>query len=347
MSSERPKDPTEVETHEFRRSSLFSRGLRRLLRGIIIPLSEAGNREAYRAQFAEASRNVEIATEQLLKLSVTHPWKTAHVIAAIRHWISTYFRAQGAAARRDRYLVYTRWDEGIPFVPEEDIMYTYMLAQIAYVAGALAAILPGPAMAEVARAFMEMNALGAEVFDRFPTVMPRFKDHRRLSLHVIQRVDQPLNCCPSLHIAYSILLDNLAGSVIAPHPAHREVYASIRYSTGRMFNSVLYTKQHSLLDVAFGILCARLVYEARFRDRFGREFSDFTSLFDTLKGDHPAIPYDRIAAMYAEAVALHARAGTLVGAVGAYLEEHGFPRIAPEDEVDGRSYDVERREMLG
>jgi hypothetical protein len=225
-------------------------------------------------------------------------------------------------------------------------MYTYMIAQIAYVSGGLADLLPVSGMREVARAFMDANALGAAVFARRPTVMPRFRDHQRLSLRVIQRVDPPLNCCPSLHIAYSILLDNIAESVIAPHRAHRELFESIRYSTVRMFNSVLYTKQHALIDVGFGILCARIVFERRFAARFGRAFNDFTASFAALRREHPEIAYDRIEAIYAEARELLGRVGSFAGAAEAYLDAHGYPQVPVDFDVDACWFDTERREVV-
>ena len=335
-----------VDTHEFRRTSAFSRALRQVLKLVILPLSAPERRGAYRLQFDEASRNVEIAAEHLARLLLAHPVKGARVLGVVRNWLSGYFSAQRSVAGRERYLIYTQLDDRIPFVPEEDTMYTYMLAQIAYVARELAERVSVDEMGEVASAFIDANRLGTGVFLRHPTVMPRFLDHDRLSLKTVQRADEPLNCCPSLHIAYSILLDNIAEGVLAPRRGRREVFDSIRYSTIRMFNSVLYTKQHSLIDVGFGILCARLVFERRFAARLGRPFNDFVSVFDTLRGQHPHIPYDEIAAIYAESARLHRQTGTLCGAVGAYLERHAFARVRHDDDIRRSYFDTEARRLM-
>lgn len=331
----RSADPRHIDTGEFRRSSPFSRALRRALAPVILRLSVPEDRAAFAPQLPEASRNVEIAVEQLARLLATHPIKAGFVVATIRDWLTRYFGAQRRVEDRPRILVYTDLDARIPFVPEEDTMYTYMIAQIAYVAGELCAVVSARDMRAIAAGFMEANRLGEEVFLAHPTVMPRFRDHDRLSLRVIQRLDAPVNCCPSLHITYSLLLDNLAAVVFAPHPERREAWDAVRYSTTRMFNSVLYTKQHSLIDVAFGILCARIVHQRHFAPRFGRPFDDLLGSFTSLAAAHPTIDYDAITAMYREALAIHERTGNLEATVGEYLRD--YPRLPPDADEAQRS----------
>jgi hypothetical protein len=108
-----------------------------------------------------------------------------------------------------------------------------------------------------------------------------------------------------------------------------------------MFNSVLYTKQHSLLDVAFGILCAQLVFEARYEGAF----DDLTHAFDGMRAEHP-IPYDEIVAIYGEARAMHRAGEPLADTLGRYLREHGY-RTVPPDEALGIAYlDTRTREIV-
>lgn len=332
---------TTVETAEFRRSSGFSRWLRRKLRASIIPRSDPENRTAYLGQFDQASRNVEIAAEGLGRLFKNHPVKSLWVVRAIGDWLVRYFDAQKRAANRPRYYVYTQFDSQIPFRPEEDILYTYMIAQIAYIANELADIVSVRQMIHIADGFIELNKAGVEAFRRYPTLMPRFLNHKRLSLKVIQQLDRPLNCCPSLHIAYSLFLDGIAELMIKPHPNRRDAFDSVRFSTIGMFNSVLYTKQHSILDVAFGMLCAKIVFE----DRFDRPFNDFIGVFPSLKRRHP-IPYDEIARVYRKALAIQRRGHGLADILGTYLRSHGYLKIAPDEGVGTGYFDTSTRQLV-
>lgn len=330
-----------VDTVEFHRSSGFSRWLRRRLESAIIPRSAPENRTAYRAQFGDASRNVEIAVEGLGRLIRRHPVKSALVLRTLADWLTGYFGMQRRLADRPRYLIYTQHDAEIPFVPEADILYTYMISQIVYVANALANICSARQMHHITGGFVVLNELGVEAFDRCPSVMPRFHGHQRLSLKVIQRLDQPLNCCPSLHIAYSLFLDGVAETFIKPLRQQRDVFDSVRYSTVGMFNSVLYTKQHSILDVAFGMVCAKLVFERR----FDRPFNAFVDQFPALQDAHP-IPYDEIVSIYEEALQLHRRCGSFAGTLDAYLEAHGYQTVAPDADIGHSHFDTVRREIV-
>ncbi len=332
---------TRVETAEFRRASFFSTWLRRRLKAVIIPRADAENREAYLAQFDDASRNVEIAIEGLGRLIRHHPQKSVYVLRGIGHWLRQYFGAQRRAINKPRYLVYTQLDKPIPFVPAEDILYTYMIAQIAYVTSELAGIVSARQMGHIARGFIKMNSIGVQAFDRYPTLMPRFLDHDRLSLKVVQRLDKPLNCCPSLHIAYSLFLDGVGVLLFKPQATKREVFESVRFSTIGMFNSVLYSKQHSILDVAFGMLCARLVFE----QWFDQPFDDFVSAFPSMARDHP-IPYEEIAGIYEEACAIQKRGGSLAETLGTYLRAHGYQRVEPDEEIGLSYFDTVRKRIV-
>jgi len=330
-----------VSTRVFQRSTAFSRALRWSLRRTVLPLTAAEHRTAYAEQFDDASRNLEIAIEGLGKLINRHTMKTLTVSRGVWHWGSTYFGAQRRVKKRDRYLVYTDLDHRVPFLPDQDILYAYMVSQVAFLANELAALLTRSELADIARAFMEANRIGAEAFERYPTVMPRLVDHDRLSLRVVQYLDAPVNCCPSLHIAYALLLDNVARSLGDRLADRADVLESVRTSTVGMFNSVLYTKQHSLLDVAFGILCAREVFEAR----FGGGFDDLTTVFPDLAAEHP-IPYDTIVQILYEATVLRRSADSLADALGRYLDTRGFVTVGPGEELGSCYFDTSARRLV-
>ncbi len=330
-----------VDTPVFRDSSTLSRWLRRGLRTFVLPTFGSEHRDAYDEQFDDASRNVEVAVEGALNLVNRHFLKSLPILGGVGNWLTSYFGAQGGARDRDRYLVYTQHDERIPFRPDQDVLYAYMVCQIAYLANELADVLDRSEMKAFAGGFVELNRVGAECFHAHPSVMPRFLGHDRLALRVVQRLDQPLNCCPSLHIAYALLLDNLARTLRDRAEDKREALDSVRTVTLAMFNSVLYTKQHSLLDVAFGILCAQIVFEARYEGAF----DDLTHAFAAMRGEHP-IPYDEIIAILREARGMHRAGAPLADTLGRYLGEHGYRTVPPDEELGLAYLDTRTREIV-
>jgi|ETNmetMinimDraft_26_1059896.scaffolds.fasta_scaffold04968_1 hypothetical protein len=305
----------------------FSRALRRALWVTVLPRFGDEHREAYEAQFGEASRNAEIAVEGLGRLVNRHALSVTPVLGALTSWARHYHGAQRGAADKDRYLVYTDLDAAIPFRPEADTLYAYMATQVTNLATDLADVLPRPELKRAVGAFTDMNAVASAAFRRFPTVMPRFTGHDRLSLRVVQALDRPLNCCPSLHIAYTIMIDDVARAAFEPHVDKAPALAAVRAATAGMVESVLYTKQHAILDVAFGMLCARIVHERR----FDRPFPDPIALLDAAAGAQP-IPHAAIAALYEEACWRYARADDLAGALGDFLDDHRYP-LVPADAV--------------
>lgn len=313
----------------FQRPTWFSRALRQVLHATVLPRFGDAHREAYEAQFDETSRNAEIAVEGLGRLVNRHALSVAPVVGAVGNWARHYFGAQRKAAEQPRYLVYTDLDAAIPFRPEADTLYAYMVTQVTTLAHELADVLPLREQRHAIGAFTDMNTVGAEAFQRFPTVMPRFTDHARLGLRVVQALDRPLNCCPSLHIAYAIMIEDVATAAFSPHPDKAAVLDAVREVTGGMVDSVLYTKQHAILDVAFGILCARLVHERRFE----RTFVEPTALLQHGPGPHP-IPCSAIVELYEEACWWHARAGELAGALGGFLRDHRYPLVGPDEEIE-------------
>lgn len=317
-----------IETHEFKNKSLFSNQIQNVLKVVILPFSEPQYRPAYRNQFDLASRNAEIMLERLGRLSLRHPLKASLVMRAIVNWKSSYFQAQQETRSRTLYDVYTEADDAIPFHPEEDLMYAYMLAQLAIVADEIADIINYEEMKTVVQGFMELNAMATEAFHAHPTVMPRFTEHDRITLRIIQNLDAPLNCCPSLHIAYSVYLDNIAEEIILERAGKEDVFNGIRYSTLRMFNSVLYTKQHALIDVAYGLLCAEIMYERHYRHRF----NDLTHEFGAMAQTHPEINYDRIRELFERSKFLLKRAeGDFTEALGLHLVEANYTRLHLEE----------------
>jgi hypothetical protein len=330
----------EVNIPQFKNPSTFSKALRHTLRATILPFCDKENRPEYNRQFDSASRNLELTVEGLLKLFARHPIKGTYVVTGVFDWLGDYFSAQKETAAMDRYLVYTQKDMRIPFRPEEDIMYVYMIAQIANIIKEAASILPKKDLRHLVETFQDANDMAVEVFKKHPTTMPRFKDHQRISLKFIQSLDAPVNCCPSLHIGYSMLLDNVAREIIAPKKP--ETAASIRYATQRMVNSVLYTAQHTLIDVAFGMLCAKRVFEKRYNKRY----DDLMYTFPKLQEKHPKIDYEEIRKVYEEGATALTHRQSLADVIGEYLTANKYPLLGAQEDVNKCYFDTKRKELI-
>jgi len=295
---------------------------------------------AYLKQAPEAARNLEMMVEHLLRFGIKEPRKLGAVLLAASDWRSHYYSAQQETKDKPYFLVYTADDHKIPFKPEEDTMYAYMLAQVAYVAHKISKFLSARHLVYIAGCFQELNKISSEVYRNHQTRMPRFTDHNRISLKVVQWLDEPLNCCPSLHIAYSTLLYNIANHVLNLPARDEEAWESVKNSTYGMINSVLYTKQHALVDVAFGILAAKVIFERRFKKH---TFNDLMDELPELQRRHPDIPYNKVEDAFHRGKALHRVHEDLASVVGKYLNEKGFPLLKPNG---GQFYYDEKRGVV-
>jgi|GEM_PF-1877513 len=337
-----PEKIEAVDTLAFKEETLTGAILQKILRSIILPLSDPAKRAAYSGQFAEASRNVEIVVEKLFALAIGKPgiaWMTGGVIV---DWLFSYHGAQRTSLDQARYVVYTEYDHRIPFFPGEDTMYSYMISQAVFFAHALSGIVTHAQFTNIVAVFCEANRLGSEIYNNEQTIMPRFTVHDRLSLSAVQMLDKPLNCCPSLHIAYSLLIDNFASIYIQSVHGKEKLFESLRYSTLRMFNSVLYTKQHALVDVAFGMLCAKKAFETK----FDRPFDDLSAHFPALSRKNPEIDYERILAIYLD-ISHSDKAGTgYLQTVREYFAACGFIKVPADTDVNRIYFETSKRNLV-
>jgi hypothetical protein len=242
-------------------------------------------------QFTEASRNVEIAAKGLINIATSHPIKVLPILGTIGNYLTTYFGAQKKGQGEKQWLIYTSEDDQIPFKPEWDTFYSYMVSQITTLTYEVVDMSKFKDVRKISALFRDLNHLGERMFNSMPTRMVRITDHERLSLHAVQALDAPLNCCPSLHIGYSVTIDNLCEHVLDLPNKKPDVWKNVRAASTGMFNSVLYTKQHSMIDVAFGILAAKIVLRKHYPhipfNNFGEHLPPATD-----------IPYKRIGELY-------------------------------------------------
>ena len=172
--------------------------------------------------------------------------------------------------------------------------------------------------------------------------MPRFFDHKRLILKVIQNYDEPLNCLPSFHIVHAFFIENLAEKILSLHSKKRRVFDLIEFLPLKILNSVLYTKQHSIVDVSFGILCTKIFFEKKFQ----KECNTFISEFDSMKPQNMLIKYDEIEKVYNEVLDIYRKKNNFLETVKTYLEEKEFIKIKPGENIENCYFDTFSKKII-
>ncbi len=326
-----PSKVEDIGVEAFLEENLLSRAVKPFIWAALLPLAFSHGWKNYQEQMPSASRNMEMGIDLFLR-SMKHPLKTASVTDAYIRMMKSYSSVQSEIKSSQQYLVYTELDHKIEFRPEEDTLYVYMLVQMAQFGKELADKYTKTEIKEIMKCFLKVNDAGVEVFRNYPTAMPRFTGHNRISLSLAQQVDRPLNCCPSQHIAYSALLYNICKSILELPQRNEKLWHSVETASQKMIPPVLYTKQHSLLDVAFGLHSARRAFE----ESFSRPFDDLMQSLPEMQSANPDLPYGEIARIYRRGSELFRPEKSqpeksLADIVGEYLQENNFPLVAPEE----------------
>lgn len=78
-------------------------------------------------------------------------------------------------------------------------------------------------------------------------------------VRMLQSIDNPVGVCPSLHVATSVsLFTGIAGSQCFKHKKAVKAFAFLAVSF--IISSTVLIKQHSVIDVAFGLLLGLIAY---------------------------------------------------------------------------------------
>ncbi|HYC35147.1 MAG TPA: phosphatase PAP2 family protein [Usitatibacter sp.] len=107
-------------------------------------------------------------------------------------------------------------------------------------------------------AFIAVVAAAYVGFLVYPTVLPRPEIAQggffAWALQLNYDLDPPLNCFPSLHVAWAFV------AALACYRVHRGVGIAAQAWAGLIAVSTLYTKQHYFVDVVAGLAIAYLAY---------------------------------------------------------------------------------------
>src|SRR3989344_4401917 len=327
-----------VQTTEFKKNSIISKLTNLLLKSSILPFCDKKNQLIYREQFNEASRSIEIIVDNILNFNIKH---TPILLYCITNGLISYHGTQSKIKTKKKFLVYTQYDHKIPFVPEEDVMYTYLLSQLAYIGKQASEVLSKKEIKQLTDCVIDLNNSAKEIFLDVPTTMPRFYNHNRINLKAIQLLDKQVNCCPSLHIGFSLLFDNISEKILNGKIEDNSFFESIRYSTKRMFNSVANVKQHSIIDIAGGTLLAKIIFERNFEE----DFNDLTSEYPEMQKINHHFNYNILNEMYNEILDLYYYTKDFSKTFLFYLKDKGYPEMFPEDKINNCYFNTITRKI--
>ncbi len=302
----------------FQEESDFSRRLRRYLVKYGLPII-SNSIEDYQGQFEEAARLLEITVENML-FPLQEPFRSVPMLKSVYSWYKHYYQAQKECDGKERFLVYTDLEEKINFDPNADTMYAFLFPLLAYSMNTVVKNkrISERSLVKLSQCFIDLDKLVSKVYINCPTTVPRkpFTNHDRLSFKVVQKVDKPVNCCPSSHVAYSILLYNVLERVLAIK--EEELMEAVELTAKRMPYTILAGKQHACPDVSFGVIAAQKVFNENFPSK---GFDGFVESFVGLPEEHLA----QIMKIYEEC---QKDQGSLDKSVLGYLKRENYPKVS-------------------
>ncbi len=257
--------------------------------------------------------------------------------SVVAYWLR-YFGNRRFPAEQEFYVVYTSMDHNIPFQPHSALNYWTCYLEFVPTAMRLGSVTSREFFGEIKHAFVDIAREGCAAFKAVPTIMPRLSDHNGHALHAAQALLKPVNCSPSLHTAAPFYAYNLAATYFP------EKEADVRQHVGDVVSTVIRTKLHAMVDIAFGIFLARNAIE----DKLGLDFVDLESFFTEVQERKDGIPYEHVYRMYHEINDLDRASGggarRLPEVMERYFREIGLPRVRRER--SNCLYDLEQKELV-
>ncbi len=249
-----------------------------------------------------------------------------------------YFRSRRFPDSQEFYVVYTSLDHAIPFQP--DVAKQYWLVNFRFVPTTvkLRDVLSDESFNDIRDAYVDASRQAAAAFREVPTIMPHFTEHNQRALHAAQSLLKPINCCPSLHTATPLFFYNV-GAKYFP-----EKEPQLRQYVGDVVSTVIKTKLHAMVDIAFGIFLSKKATN----HKLGLDFRDLESFFTQEQRSRDNIPYDRIYRMYHDIEELaRPRDGKevdLARVMERYFQEMGLPRVRRQQSAC--FYDLEQKKLV-
>ncbi len=235
-----------------------------------------------------------------------------------------YFNNRRFPRNQEFYVVYTNLDHNIPFQPDSALDYWLINLKFIPTSMKLRAATSGEFFNDIRHAYVDIAKEGCAAFKEVPTIMPHFTEHREHALHVAQTWLKPINCSPSLHTATPFFAYNL-GAKYFP-----EKEPELRQHIGDVVSTIIKTKLHALIDIAFGLFLSKKAV----KDKLGLDFCDLEFFFTQEQKNRDKIPYEHMYRMYHEISelekAMEGEGSELPKIMERYFQKIGLPRVKRE-----------------
>ena len=208
-------------------------------------------------------------TASFVKKTPSYTKNTALVgESVVKYWLH-YFSNRRFPKNQEFYVVYTNVDHSIPFQPNSALDYWLINLKFIPISIELGDAISGESFSDIRHAYVDIAKEGGAAFREVPTIMPHFTEHSGYALRVAQTVLKPINCSPSLHTAAPFFAYNV-GARYFP-----EKEPELRQHIGDVISTVIKTKLHALIDIAFGMFLSKRTI----KDELGLDFCDLESFF--------------------------------------------------------------------
>ena len=277
-------------------------------------------------------------TTSFIKKTLSYTKNTALLGESATEYWAYYFGNRRFPRNQKFYVVYTNIDHTIPFLPNSARDYWLINFELIPTVMKLGDTLAGRFFDDIRHAYVDIAKEGRSCFREVPTIMPHFATHSGYALRAVQTLLKPVNCCPSLHTATPLFFYNL-GARYFP-----EKEPELRQYIGGVVSTVIKTKLHALIDIAFGIFLSKKTIN----DKLGLEFYDLESFFTQEQRSKDNIPYEHIYRMYHDINELakiqQGEEGKLPKIMERYFQEIGLPRVKREQ--SNCLYDLEQKTLV-
>jgi len=255
----------------------------------------------------------------------------------VEYWLH-YFSNRRFPKNQEFYVVYTNVDHSIPFQPNSALHYWLINFKFIPTSIKLGDATSGESFNDIRHAYVDIAKEGGAAFREVPTIMPHFSEHSGYALHVAQTLLKPINCSPSLHTAAPFFAYNL-GVKYFP-----EKEPELRRHIGGVVSTVIKTKLHAMIDIAFGMFLSKKAV----KDKLGLDFYDLEFFFTQEQKNKDNIPYEHMYRMYHEINELEktmeGKESKLPKIMERYFQEIGLPRVKREQ--SNCLYDLEQKVLV-
>lgn len=273
----------------------------------------------------------------IIKKNWLYAKNTTLLVGSVANYWSYYFGNRRFPKDQEFYVVYTSLDHAVPFQPNSAGEYWSVNFNFVPAILEMGNILPPDKFKQILRTYVEFAREGAVAFQAVPTIMPHFTEHDRQALKATQTLLKPINCSPSLHTAVPFFAYNLGLNYIP------EKEPELRRYVGNIISTVIKTKLHAMVDVAFGMALCKQIVERK----MDLDFCDLETFFLGERKEKDKIPYEHIYRMYHEINAFEkttdAGLDRFPELMKRYFSELGLPRVRREQ--SDCYYDFERKTL--